>query len=167
MRIRNVIAMVLLAGSYVAFVPGIRLPLITITASFEMMGRKVQLFTETRSILQTVQSLHDSGNDFVAGLILLFGVIVPVVKGLTLVTALVLRAAGPRRAADHFARAISKWAMNDVFVVAVYVAFLSARATDGLDAVLERGFYWFTAYVLLSLVALNFLKLDEEPQRAP
>jgi uncharacterized paraquat-inducible protein A len=79
MRIRNVIALTMLAGSYVAFVPGIRLPLITLTASFDMMGRHVKLFEETRSILQTVESLHDSGNDFVAGLILLFGVIVPVV----------------------------------------------------------------------------------------
>ncbi len=164
MRTRNVIAVVLLIASYACFVPGIREPLITITAAFEMMGRTIKLFEDTRSILQTVESLHESGNDFVAGLILLFGVIVPIVKGLTLIGALAVRAAGPRRWADHFARAISKWAMNDVFVVAVFVAFLSARATDGLDATLERGFYWFSAYVLLSLLALNFLSLKtDEP----
>jgi uncharacterized paraquat-inducible protein A len=162
-RVRNAIGLTLLAASFVALVPGLREPLITLTASVTLMGRTMELFRETRSILQTIQSLHDSGNDFVAGLILLFGLIVPIVKGGLLVTGLFLRPGTARRLIVGFARAISKWAMNDVFIVAVYVAFLSARATDSLDSKIEPGFYWFAAYCLLSLLSLQFLKLDLTP----
>lgn len=164
-HVRNVIGLVLFALSFVALVPGLREPLITISASFALMGNKIDLFEETRSILQTVQSLRDDGNDFVAGLIFLFGVVVPIVKGLTLVAAFLVKNHMLKRRFAAFVRAISKWAMNDVFVVAVYVAFLSARATDNLDARIEPGFYWFTGYCLLSLLSLQFLKVtpDEIP----
>ena len=156
-RGRNIVAVSLLVLSYVAFVPGILKPMITISASFEMLGNKVEVFRETRSLVSMIDSLYDSGNDLVAGLILLFGIIVPVAKGLLLGSELVLRGNRSRHGADVIARVISKWAMNDVFVVAVYVAFLSARATDALDARLEPGFHWFTTYVLLSVLSTNFL----------
>jgi uncharacterized paraquat-inducible protein A len=156
---RNIVAVCLLALSFGALWPGLTEPLITLSATMDLLGFERELFRETRSILQTVESLHESGNDFVAGLIFLFGVVVPITKGLLLGVALFLPASGPRRRIDGFARAISKWAMNDVFVVAVYVAFLSANATDGLSATIEPGFYWFVAYVLLSLLSLQFLKL--------
>jgi uncharacterized paraquat-inducible protein A len=72
----------------------------------------------------------------------------------------VLRDVAWKRRIFVFVRDISKWAMNDVFVVAVYVAFLSAKATDSLDATLEPGFYYFASYCLVSLVALQMMKLD-------
>ena len=50
--------------------------------------------------------------------------------------------------------------MADVFVVGVYVAYLSAKATDNLDARIEDGFYWFVSYCLVSLLALQFMKID-------
>lgn len=156
-RPRDIVGLVLVAASYVAFVPGILEPLVTLTASVKFMGNEMELFRETRSMLRMIDALHDSGNDLVAGLILLFGIVIPVAKGLLLLGRALLPARA-RRGADLFARAITKWAMNDVFVVAVYVAFLSAKATDNLDAKLEPGFYWFTTYVLLSLVSLAFLR---------
>ena len=124
-----------------------------------MFGNKVEVFRETRSLVSMIDALHDSGNDFVAALILLFGIVIPVAKGLLLGSELFLRGDRTRRGAHVVARVISKWAMNDVFVVAVYVAFLSARATDNLDAQLEPGFYWFTGYVLLSVLSTNFLSV--------
>ena len=157
---RNAIAFTLLIASFVALYPGLTKPLVTLTAFMEFLGAKRELFRETRSILETVDALRESGNLLVAGLIFVFGVVVPIVKGLLLGVALFGH--GPiRRVAMNFARGISKWAMNDVFVVAVYVAFLSAKATDNLDAQTEPGFYWFTAYVLLSLLSLQFLKLED------
>ena len=60
-------------------------------------------------------------------------------------------------------RDISKWAMADVFVVGVYVAFLSAKATDNLDAELQVGFYYFASYCVISLLALQFMKIGEGP----
>jgi uncharacterized paraquat-inducible protein A len=141
-------------------IPGLTRPLITISASMQFMGQNVDLFTQTRSILQSIRSLHESGNDFVAGLILLFSVVVPFVKGVLLLVVLLLRKVWARAELFYFVRSISKWAMADVFVVGVYVAYLAAKATDNLDAQIRVGFYWFVSYCLVSLLALQFMKID-------
>ena len=61
---------------------------------------------------------------------MLFSVIVPFVKGALLAAVMLLRDPRRRYGIYRFVRDISKWAMADVFVVGVYVAFLSAKATD-------------------------------------
>ncbi len=160
MKTRNAIGLGLVVLSFIALIPGLTRDLVTITASFTLLGNTTELFADTRSIIGTARGLHESGNDFVAGLILLFSVIVPFVKGALLVVALVLRDPLRRWQLGRFVASISKWAMADVFVVGVYVAFLSARATDGLDAQLHEGFYWFTAYCLISLASTQFLRFD-------
>jgi paraquat-inducible protein A len=165
MSTRNIIALILVVASFALLYPGLTQPLITISATFSLLGRTMELFTETRSILSTIRSLHESGNDFVAGLILLFGVVVPLVKGLVLLSVLAVRNARSRL--FGFVKAISKWAMNDVFVVAVYTAFLAGKANENLDARLEVGFYYFTAYCLTSLMALQIMKIEAPAHDAP
>ena len=50
--------------------------------------------------------------------------------------------------------------MADVFAVSILVAFLGANAMQNTKAVLEPGFYYFSAYVLLSgVVAMLCRKL--------
>jgi uncharacterized paraquat-inducible protein A len=160
MKVRNIVALSLIAGSFVLLVPGLFKPLITITASISILGRTTELFNETRSIVQTIRNLHESGDDFVAGLIFLFGIVVPVVKGMLLLVAMAVRSSVLRYRLYLFVRSISKWAMSDVFTVGVYVAFLAAKAMDNLDARIEPGFYWFAAYCLVSLLALQVMKID-------
>jgi len=156
---RNVVALLLVIVSFFLLVPGLLQPLVTISATIEMLGVSRELFRDTRSIVQSVRSLHQSGNDFVAGLIFFFGIVVPIAKGVALGVMVAVRDPAWKRRIFTFVRDISKWAMNDVFVVAVYVAFLSAKATDSLDAELESGFYYFAAYCLVSLVALQLMQL--------
>lgn len=161
----NLIAGFLILLSMALLIPGLIEPLLTITASIELMGMKRELFSETRSIVQTVRSLHESGNDFVAGLILLFSIVVPFAKGAALLVALALRDERNRRRIRKFIDVISKWSMADVFLVGVYVAYLSAKATDNLDAEIHRGFYFFAAYCLVSIASLYFVRL--RPHAAP
>jgi len=161
MKARNVIAVVLVLLSFVILIPGLIRPLITISASIEAFGATREIFRETRSILQTVRTLHESGNDFVAGLIFLFSVVVPFVKGALLAVIPWLKSREARQRVFAIVRDISKWAMADVFVVGVYVAYLSAKATDNLDAELKVGFYYFASYCLVSLLALQFMKVGE------
>lgn len=161
MRGRNVIALVLVLISFALLYPGLTWPLITISASVEFGGNTFELFEQTRSTLGTIRDLHDSGNDFVAGLILLFSVIVPFVKGALLAAVVIMRRPQARARVYLFVRSISKWAMADVFVVGVFVAYLAAKATDNLDAEVRSGFYYFTAYCLVSLIALQFMVVEE------
>ncbi len=159
---RNIIAVVLVLVSLVVVVPGLIQPIITLSAN--MLGR--QVFAETRSILQTVKDLHESGNDLVAGMILFFSVLVPFIKAVLLgVVGLLKPTVSLRYRIFAFVRGISKWAMADVFVVGVYIAYLSAKATDALDAELHEGFYYFTAYCLISLLSVQVMHI-EQPQQS-
>ena len=155
---RNIVAVALVVISLVVVVPGLIQPIITLSA--DMMGR--QVFTQTRSILQTVKDLHNSGNYVVAGMILFFSVMVPFIKAVLLGVVGVLKPTQPARyRICAFVRGISKWAMADVFVVGVYIAYLSAKATDALDAELHGGFYYFTAYCLISLLSVQVMQVEQ------
>lgn len=162
---RNVVAVVLLVVSFALLVPGLTQPLVTISASMQILGMTTELFRETRSILQSISTLHESGDDFVAGLILLFSVIVPFVKGLLLLTALMVRHSAARWGIYTFVRAIAKWSMADVFAVGVFVAYLGARAASNLDAEVHEGFFYFTGYCLVSLVSLQFMHFVEPEKK--
>jgi uncharacterized paraquat-inducible protein A len=55
--------------------------------------------------------------------------------------------------------ALGKWSMADVFVMAMIIAFMAGRASGHMgellimDAQLEVGFWYFTAYCLFAIAA--------------
>jgi uncharacterized paraquat-inducible protein A len=157
MPLRNQVATGLTIVSVVLLFPGLFQPMLTISASIELMGFQRELMRETQSVLQSVRALHESGNSFVAGLILLFSVIVPFLKMLVFGAIVAMREPLARYRLFLFVRSISKWAMADVFVVGVFVAMLAARATDNLHAEAEPGLYYFAAYCLVSNLAFQVL----------
>ena len=159
MKTRNIIALVLVLLSFVLLIPGLTWPLITISASLTFMGNTMEIFNQTRSILQSIEDLHESNNDFVAALILLFSVIVPFIKGAMLGAAALVKDSVRRYQLYAFVRSISKWAMADVFAMGVYVAYLASKAAVNLDAEVRIGFYFFVAYCLVSLLALQFMSV--------
>lgn len=161
MRPRNVAALILTVVSLALLVPGLRTPMLTITASVELLGKSREIFRQTQSILEAVRSLWNSGNAFVAGLILLFSVTVPFLKAIAFFVILGMRQATARQRLYLAVRSLSKWSMADVFVVGVFIAFLAAVATDNLHAILEPGFYWFVGYCLVSNLAFQLLDPGE------
>ena len=162
---RNLAAIGLTVISLGLLWPGLTEPVLTITASMSLFGQTKEVFRQTQSIAQTVKNLYTSGNLFVAGLVLLFSITVPLIKAGLLAILLTTRRAATRRRMYVLVRSISKWAMADVFVVGVFIAYLAAKATDNLNAVAERGFYFFAAYCLLSNLAFHLLQIPEEPTR--
>jgi paraquat-inducible protein A len=115
----------------------------------------INLFNETRSVISTLQNLWRSDNYWPFFLIFLFGIMVPIIK--SLVIFYLLLAPNPKNIAYAFVNVISKWAMADVFAIAIFVAFLGARAMENTKAILLPGFYYFSAYVLLSAAITMFL----------
>ena len=61
MRTRNIIALVLVVLSFVLLIPGLTWPLITIRASFVFMGNTMEIFNQTRSILQSIKDFLGKG----------------------------------------------------------------------------------------------------------
>ncbi len=140
--------------SLVFFCFGIALDMlkIDITANFII---SINLFNEKRSVLGTLQTLWEGGNYLPFLLIFLFGIIVPFVKsGIIFYILLNKDISGKWR---KIVGLMGKWAMADVFAISIFIAFLGARAMRNTTASLKPGFYYFTAYVLLSALISHFL----------
>lgn len=162
MTARNMGALALTVLSLGLLYPGLTEPVLTITASLKLLGPPKEVFRQSQSIFESVKTLYNGGNTFVAVLILFFSITVPVIKAGLLLVIVTTKNFITRRRLFLFARSVSKWAMADVFVVGVFIAFLAAKATDNLDAVAERGFYFFAAYCLVSNLAFQFLEVPTE-----
>lgn len=134
--------------------PGLFLPVlkIDITASLFI---EINLFNESRSVIGTLGSLWDSGAWLAFFLIFLFGLLVPLTKSVVIFCLLLSKA--PNAGWQKFVEATSKWAMADVFAVSIFVAFLGSNAMKYTRATLEPGFYFFSAYVLMSAVIVSLL----------
>ena len=158
MTIKTIIGLTILALSFILLIPGLLKPMITLSASVKILVIKKQVFNETRSILQSISNLVDSKNYFVAVLILFFSVIVPFIKGTLLLFAYLTNHINRKTRIFNFIKSISKWAMADVFVIGIFVAFLASDASEYMNANIESGFYFFTAYCLLSILSLEFFK---------
>ena len=146
--------------------PGLVEPILSITIGVDLpiLG-SVDLHDTKQSIMGTIQTLHQNNNSLVAGLILLFSVIVPIIKALALILVIFFKKLSARNHLHSFVSLISKWSMADVFVVGVMLAFLATRSDDNIEAKLHNGFYWFLAYCLISIVATQLIKVNE-PMKA-
>lgn len=127
-----------------------------------------EVYTQTRSIIGAVRNLYDVGSWIPATLILLFSVVVPFTKALLVVAAAFMRNTLTRQRVLNFVAAIAKWSMADVFVVALFITYLAAEATQtvpgqqgsapllAFDATFGPGFYWFATYCLFSLASQQY-----------
>jgi hypothetical protein len=138
-----------------------------LTAALQASVTEVPVYEQTRSIIGSVRQLYDVGSPVPATLILLFSVIVPLGKAALVGWAMFVRDAAKRRRTLHFVEAIAKWSMADVFVVALFIAYLAAHATQtppgnaappliSFSAHFGAGFYWFAAYCLFSLASQQY-----------
>jgi paraquat-inducible protein A len=161
---RNRIAALLALISIGLLIPGLIKPMLTIKASISLLGMTKELANETRSIIGAIKSLHESKNDFVAGLILFFSVLVPITKAILMMPILTASDPARRHRLFRFVQSISKWSMADVFAIGIFIAFLAAKATTSMAATLGPGFYWFTAYCLVSNLAFQVLEPPVVPR---
>lgn len=150
---RRALALHLHGVAAVCLAIGLTAPMLTVVAQREvaLLGNVVLQF-ETKSILGTVRDLYVGGSRFVATLLALFSIAVPVAKLLLSLLSLVAPGDRLRSACLGFVRAMGKWSMTDVFVVAVLLAFLASAGNALTDARLGPGLYFFAAYGLLSIV---------------
>jgi hypothetical protein len=139
-----------------------------VTAALERGVEDVEIYHQTRSIVGSVRNLYEVGSPVPATLILLFSVIVPLTKAALIGWAVFVKDAARRQRTARFVEAIAKWSMADVFVVALFIAYLAAQATQTssgnetapalvkFDASFGAGFYWFAAYCLFSLASQQY-----------
>jgi hypothetical protein len=129
----------------------------------QIEGAKAQIdgatvYVQTQTIVVTIRYLFENGGYLAGTLLLVFSIGVPVGKIFLFFIALHV---GPkrRRGLLNSINVIGKWSMADVFVVAIYTAYLGARSSVGVGQPVHfeteygPGFYWFAAYCVVSLAA--------------
>lgn len=160
---RNKLGLLLLLVSLGLLIPGLTSDILTLDVSFSvpLLGRQ-NVFNETRSILGTISSLFENGNALVGFLILLFSVMVPLAKALSLLIVLLVPRFSGRASLLRLVALISKWSMADVFVVGVFIAFMSTNSNENVGAAIHSGFYFFTGYCLVSIAAAQIIRVPTQ-----
>jgi hypothetical protein len=135
----------------------------SLTAALTNNVEDVEVFQQTRSIVGSVRRLYEVGSPAPATLILLFSVIVPLAKTALVGWAIFAAAGDQRRRILSAVETIAKWSMADVFVVALFVTYLAAMASQSAPAAgpplvaftaeFGPGFYWFALYCVFSLAS--------------
>ena len=133
--------------------------MVTIHKEVEYIGDIVLSF-ESKGVIGSIIKLWE-GNDIVVALvILIFSVLVPVVKVFSLLFISIFMQNKFAHNMVKFFKMIGKWSMVDVFVVAVFLVYLTANKGDVSRAEVEVGLYFFLAYVIISmLVSLSADKM--------
>ena len=161
---QNSISMHLLSISLLFLAIGLFTPVFSLVVSQNVpVLKQVVLKQDSKGVLDTIATLFKAGQAFVALLLLIFSVVTPLLK--TILTFVVLNGRDHSGRLGKFVKTVGKWSMADVFVVALLLAVFSL-GSDGLtDARLGIGLYFFAGYVLLSLLATQFIvqpKLETE-----
>jgi uncharacterized paraquat-inducible protein A len=130
------------------------------------------LIDKELSIMATVKALWEDQRLLVAALIFAFSVCIPLLKTILLCFAYFTQSLQVAKRLINFVGAIGKWSMADVFVIAIFLAIMSTNHADtsnseqlsvfGFKIALDvstqtlsaagEGFYYFTAYCVLSLI---------------
>lgn len=163
--------------SFVFLVPGVVLPVYGVNITTRVEAQiipdpvEVTVYEQERSILGAVQELWGSGDYLVSALILFFSIIVPVLKSSALVASLYAASDRVRSRLVWIVDRIGKWSMADVFVVAIFLAYLATRdqaqensftvpvllqqvdvgMVTRMTSELGPGFYFFLTYCLFSI----------------
>ena len=148
-------------GALVTLVFGLITPImmVTIHKEVEYLGDVVLSF-ESKGVIGSIEKLFESGDMVVAIVILLFSVIIPVVKTLSLLFVSIFMESKFAHGIVKFFKMIGKWSMVDVFVVATFLVYLTVDKGDVSRAEVEVGLYFFLAYVIVSmLVSLSADKM--------
>ena len=128
-------------------------PILEITAyqDIPVLGNTIFQY-ESKSIVSALYKIMDKGQYAIAGIILLFTVVTPIIKTILLLILSFQKKLHLSAGKVKFLTHIGKWSMLDVFVVAVVVTYFSTKTNGQTDANLQIGIYYFSVYVILSMI---------------
>ncbi|WP_154223257.1 paraquat-inducible protein A [Marinicella rhabdoformis] len=148
----------LLLVTSLALVTGWFAPILAIVAyqDLPVLGQTVFQF-ESKSIVSALHKLYESGQNGVALVIFLFTMVVPVLKTILKAVLLFSQNLHFSKKSISILKAIGKWSMLDVFVIAILVTYFSTKSGGATDATLQIGVYFFVAYVIASMILTSLI----------
>ena len=123
-----------------------------------------QMQPQSFSLLEGVQLLWQEDERMLASIIGLFSLLLPVIK-LSVLWAEALFSGSLSKKWMRFLQAVSRYAMLEVFLVAMPVLLLK-QMPGGSRITLESGFYAFGVSVLLSLIVAQFVETRKKESQA-
>jgi len=141
-------------GALIALINGLVTPimLMIVHKQVEYLGDVVLSF-ESRGILGSISKLYDENNIVVALAVLVFSVIVPLTKSISLLLVAIYEYSPFASKVVRFFRHLGKWSMLDVFIISILLVYMTSNNHDISKAEVEIGLYFFLSYVILSMVA--------------
>lgn len=138
----------LLLVSITAWLAGILLPMITVEVfkDLPVLGHTVLKY-DVKGIISTIEKLFANNNFVIAVIIGLFSIIFPIIKTIVMFISLKFNKT------YKYIMKLGKWSMADVFVVSILIAILSIDSDEFTDANVEVGLYYFSVYVILSILS--------------
>ncbi len=112
----------------------------------------IVLSFESKTIIGTIEHLYNNSNYPVAIVILLFSVIVPLLKTLSMISVIIWKELHIAKKLVSLFKHLGKWSMLDVFVVSLLLVYLSAGSSENSYSEIESGLYIFLIYVILSII---------------
>ena len=141
-------------SALVALAGGLLTPIMmmSIHKEVEYLG-DVILTMESKGVLGSISKLFDNSDYVVGGALLLFSIVLPLLKTLSMLFVAIFVKNKTVHSVVHLFKMLGKWSMADVFVVATFLVYLSASKGDMSRAEVQVGLYFFLAYVILSMIA--------------
>ena len=154
-------------AALIALAGGLLMPIMmmSIHKDVEYLG-DVVLMMESKGVLGSISKLFESKDYVVGAALLLFSIILPLLKTLSMLFVSVFLKNRFAHTIVHSFKLLGKWSMADVFVVATFLVYLSGSKGEMSRAEVQTGLYFFLAYVILSMLASfsadKMLKKDRE-----
>ncbi len=148
----------LLIAITTALITGWFAPILAIIAyqDVPVLGQTVFQF-ESKSIVSALAKMYQSGQIAIATVIFLFTILVPVLKTFLKTMILVSNNLHFSKKTIRVLKAVGKWSMLDVFVIAILVTYFSTKSGGATDATLQIGVYFFTAYVVAAMILTTLI----------
>lgn len=146
-------AMLLSLSTFISLIYGLLNPIlmVTIHKQVEYLGDVILSF-ESKGIIGSILKLYDSREFAVAFTIMLFSILLPAIKSLTLTFMLIFYEHPWNQKIVAFFKQIGKWSMIDVFVVSTFLVYFTGNIGGISEAEIQVGLYFFLAYVILSMI---------------
>ena len=147
-KIKEVFIFSVLTASLISWLVGILAPILTIEVfkDLPMLGYTIFKY-ESKSIWATIVTLWNIDRYFIATMVGLFSVIVPLIKSIAVYISLFYKKS------LKIINFIGKWSMADVFIVALLLANLTLNTDEYTDANMQIALYFFAMYVIFSIIA--------------
>ena len=146
--------------SFASLILGLISPIFLMYITKNIAGSLVILQFESSTIISSIEKLFLQDNYFVGGIILIFSIIFPIIKTLISFITIFIKKIKTLNFLDNIASKIGKFSMTDVFVLSIFLVYLSPKANGIIKTQVESGFYFFFIYVIIS-IAITLLKEEK------